>query len=565
LYEYAKIENGETVRYYEIDENIYKENLKNLDPELLKLLAPSAPFLFTLIQLLIKEKRRANGDGSHTAFFSVTKTRDDDDNPRVRRNYYFPPSLNPESPPVEMSEDEDPIEMVAKMLAEAKNKKTEPFTRKEIREYDGLAKELLRIFSEPQNRRVVVTSGGELLEEYFPKYVRQMIPSYFIPKVTYAQNKRECYLGAILDKYANRTNKPLLLDLDKIGPKNMAIIGSTGNGKTITAYNIVEEALDRGIPAIVLDPTGQWTGFLDRCSDPSLLGRYRDFSLGSPKAYRGRIFTPSSNIGLPLETNLLAKPSTSKEHELYNQAREVAEIIDEFCGLTPAEVIEVEEKIFDSWMAGVDLNYSQIGQALKEGLGKKLGRLRGASFLFNGNRIARISDLWNNGEISVISLTEIKDEKLQMLVSYHLLREIVNHFDSLSDTDADAKKLRLLLVVEEAHRFTEAQVKKALDRISRTLRKKGVGTLFITQRFVDLDKIQTNINTKIYMRTGYVADIERAEVDIGELTKLLPTLKTGTGVFFSPDMGKPFVVEFRPCLHRNSGLAEEEIRRKMKS
>jgi hypothetical protein len=46
-------------------------------------------------------------------------------------------------------------------------------------------------------------------------------------------------------------------------------------------------------------------------------------------------------------------------------------------------------------------------------------------------------------------------------------------------------------------------------------------------------------------------------------------LKTGIGIIFSPEIeiGKEYepIVEFRPCLHRNTGLTEEEIRERMKT
>lgn len=352
-------------------------------------------------------------------------------------------------------------------------------------------------------------------------------------------------------------------DFENIGPKHTAIIGSTGNGKSVVAYDIVEEAFHWHYPVIVLDPKGQWAGFLAPCTDRNLLSKYPMFGMNNdePHGYAVDVYTPGSDVGLPLGINLLGKPSTNDEAELMSETRDVVQFIKDYCGLKPTEEDEVKWIVFESWKKGQSLDYNSLIDAVKTDLTKKkLGDLIALKMLFNKDAKFDISDFAKGW--SVISLKYLKTSETFSIVSYYVLRKIIEYFDAQPDA-TERKRLNLLLVIEEAHLFDNLLVKKMIDRVARTLRKKGVGLLIITQRFVDLDDVQTNINTKIYMRTAYKPDLERAAIDIGDMASELPKLKTGSGVMFSPDIGEPEIVQFRPCFHRNTDLGEDEIRRKM--
>jgi hypothetical protein len=150
------------------------------------------------------------------------------------------------------------------------------------------------------------------------------------------------------------------------------------------------------------------------------------------------------------------------------------------------------------------------------------------------------------------------------------MRELLSHFYAQPDSDS----LELLLVVEEVHRFLPKFTKDApgeitlfLDRAVRELRKKGVGTVFISQVLTDFRaSIRANTATKILMRTSYDGDIDRATKDMGRAySKHLSKLKTGQGVVSFADFGKPFFVQFRPPLHSPKGMRGNEISEEMQS
>ncbi|MCS7123543.1 MAG: DUF87 domain-containing protein, partial [Candidatus Aenigmarchaeota archaeon] len=69
------------------------------------------------------------------------------------------------------------------------------------------------------------------------------------------------------------------------------VAGATGSGKTIAAMVLAEEALLKGKSVIVFDPTAQWTGFLRKCKEDSMLKNYKFFGLDvkDARAFKGKI------------------------------------------------------------------------------------------------------------------------------------------------------------------------------------------------------------------------------------------------------------------------------------
>lgn len=67
--------------------------------------------------------------------------------------------------------------------------------------------------------------------------------------------------------------------------------GATGAGKSVAAQVIVEEALEQGVNVIVLDPTGQWSGYLDKNENDEFFAFYDDFGMkeGDARSYEGNI------------------------------------------------------------------------------------------------------------------------------------------------------------------------------------------------------------------------------------------------------------------------------------
>lgn len=378
----------------------------------------------------------------------------------------------------------------------------------------------------------------------------------------YSARKRQGYVGWVLDEALQQTYFPYLLDYDGQGLTHTAIVGKSGYGKTWVAFSIAEGALIHDIPVLVLDPTGQWTGFLEPMDDKEILKMYDDFQMDKigPYDFRGRIYTPGKDYGIDLKTNLLAMPATDKDDELHAFASETAGLIREICNLTESEKLSVTEAVYKGWKEGKSLNYAELENLIQSASTKmKLSTLRDFRFLFEGEKLESVESLWKEGEIGVVALNHMATTEQAQMISYFLLREIVNYFSRQEMTD----QVRLLLVVEETARFSK-EVYKFFDRAARELRKRGVAMVFVTHILVDLAEIRANTATKIYMRVDYTGELERASEDLGnKLAAELPTLPKGIGVVAYPDYGSPVFVKFRPPFHRVKELNPLEIQEKM--
>jgi len=110
----------------------------------------------------------------------------------------------------------------------------------------------------------------------------------FKVKVEFNKLPRASGHSAFAGKIAE-TDVRAFIDMNKLQMHTL-IAGSTGSGKTVAAQGVIEAALLHKKGVIVFDPTAQWSGFLRKCQDKKMLGRYRFFDM---KAKEARAFDGS--------------------------------------------------------------------------------------------------------------------------------------------------------------------------------------------------------------------------------------------------------------------------------
>lgn len=112
----------------------------------------------------------------------------------------------------------------------------------------------------------------------------------------------------------------------------------------------------------------------------------------------------------------------------------------------------------------------------------------------------------------------------------------------------------LLIVVDEAHRFLpeggDTSCHRILSRVAKEGRKYGVGLLVVTQRPSEVDAtVLSQCGTMIALRTTNPSDRSRVAAafpdDLGGLVNLLPSLRTGEGLFVGEAMFVPSRVRVR--------------------
>lgn len=392
-------------------------------------------------------------------------------------------------------------------------------------------------------------SGKAELKPQFPNPQWEHLPMI-------SKGKRLGYLGRVFDGNMELTNIPLLFDYDKFGPTHVSCTGISGCGKTVLVRDLVEGAYFNNIPVLIIDPTGQWSGLAGKCEKKDLLDNYREFDMTEPRSFDTRFYTPNSDTGIRLGTNLLVKPVTKSISELHADASNLGLIIKNYCKLSDNENALLVDRIFDAWSNNIDLNFEQLVEMTDNSSTKsKLHQLQNISFLFEGDGIKNIEQFWNPDIISVVALHEIQDDDISAFIAYYLVREVLAYFDNRPDSE---DKLQLMIVVEEAHRFRQSNVHEILERAVKTMRKKGVCMVFISQYLIDLERIRGNISTKIYMKTAYEPEKERIKEAVGtDFGDMVGNLERGVGIVQYPELHTPIVAKFRPPFHKTTTFTEK--------
>ncbi|MDT4737250.1 ATP-binding protein [Bradyrhizobium sp. WYCCWR 12699] len=149
--------------------------------------------------------------------------------------------------------------------------------------------------------------------------------------------------------------------------------------------------------------------------------------------------------------------------------------------------------------------------------------------------------------LSIIDVSELPSDVATDVVGL-LLRIVYDTLFWASSLAVSGKSQPLLLVVDEAHRFLpeggSSSCQRILTRIAKEGRKYGVGLTVVTQRPSEIDTtIISQCGTMIALRTTNPSDRSRVAAafpdDLGGLVDLLPSLRTGEGLFVGEAMFVP--------------------------
>lgn len=164
--------------------------------------------------------------------------------------------------------------------------------------------------------------------------------------------------------------------------------------------------------------------------------------------------------------------------------------------------------------------------------------------------------------LTILDVSELPSDVASDVVG--LLLRIV--YDTLfwAGSLAIAGKVQpLLIVVDEAHRFLpeggDSSCHRILTRVAKEGRKYGVGLTVVTQRPSDVDStVLSQCGTMIALRTTNPGDRSRVAAafpdDLGGLVDLLPSLRTGEGLFVGEAMFVPSRVRVRLTQAPESGM-----------
>ena len=175
---------------------------------------------------------------------------------------------------------------------------------------------------------------------------------------------------------------------------------------------------------------------------------------------------------------------------------------------------------------------------------------------------ALVSDwVGHDRPVSVFDVSALPSEVLPTIVGT-MLRVIYDMLFWGQDLAIGGRRQPLLVVIDEAHLFVPegdaSPAHRTLSTLAKEGRKYGVGLMLVSQRPSELDStVLSQCGSLIAMRLTNAADRGKVAAtvpdDLGGLVELLPSLRTGEGVFMGEIMPIPTRVRVRKASDKPIG------------
>ncbi|MBN9284382.1 MULTISPECIES: helicase HerA-like domain-containing protein [unclassified Flavobacterium] len=306
--------------------------------------------------------------------------------------------------------------------------------------------------------------------------------------------------GAILngESVPNTQIKIPLKTLNRHG----LIAGATGTGKTKTIQVLSEQLSQNGIPVLMMDIKGDFSGIAMPGEEKSFITE-RHEKIGIPyetKAFPVELMSLSSQNGVRLRATVseFGPVLFSRILDLNDTQSGVVSIIFKYCDDNQIPLLDLKDfkKLLqyatEEGKAEFEKEYGRISTSSTGSILRKVIELeqQGAD-LFFGELSFEIDDLMRidsngNGYINIIRLTDIQDKpKLFSTFMLSLLAEIYGQMPE----QGDSGRPELVIFIDEAHLIFDQASKALLDQIEtivKLIRSKGIGIYFITQNPTDV-------------------------------------------------------------------------------
>lgn len=280
------------------------------------------------------------------------------------------------------------------------------------------------------------------------------------------------------------------------------IAGATGTGKTKTIQVLSEQLSSFGIPVLMMDIKGDFSGIAQPGEEkPFITERHQKINLPfAPKGFPVELMTLSEEHGVRLRATVseFGPVLFSRILDLNDVQAGVMSVIFKYCDDNKMALIDLKDMkkvlnyITEEGKAEIEENYGRISTSTTGIILRKILELeqQGAN-LFFGEMSFDIHDLMRidengRGYINIIRLTDIQDKpKLFSTFMLSLLAEI---YDQMPE-QGDAGQPELVIFIDEAHLiFNEASdaLLNQIESIIKLIRSKGIGVYFVTQNPMDV-------------------------------------------------------------------------------
>ncbi|MBE8727150.1 helicase HerA-like domain-containing protein [Flavobacterium hungaricum] len=330
-------------------------------------------------------------------------------------------------------------------------------------------------------------------------------------------NKKDNFIAAINNGYASKGDSIILggamLDGEPLAEAHVKIplktlnrhgliAGATGTGKTKTIQVFSEQLSNAGIPVLMMDIKGDFSGIAKEGKEEGFITE-RHAKIDIPfnvSAFPVELMSLSKQDGVRLRATVseFGPVLFSRILDLNDTQAGVIAVIFKYCDdnqmplLDLKDIKKVINYITEEGKEEITANYGKISTSTTGTILRKIIELeQQGGDLFFGELSFETDDLMRidengKGYVNIIRLTDIQDKpKLFSTFMLSLLAEIYQKMPE----KGDASQPELVIFIDEAHLIFNEASKALLEQIEtivKLIRSKGVGVYFVTQNPMDV-------------------------------------------------------------------------------
>lgn len=268
--------------------------------------------------------------------------------------------------------------------------------------------------------------------------------------------------------------------------RHMAVLASTGAGKSYTTANLIKEFSKLSLPVLVVDTHGEYQKLLSALAGETPM-EIEVYTVQRKRQGYSELKIPVSQLE-PDDFNHFIYLTEPQESAL-------ALIIDQMGG----------EYVMEDLINGCSrLDPSVIHEGTIQALKRKLTALSRMFKNVFDKYGTDISKMISPGKVTIIDASLASQGVRRAVISYICKEVLDGRINAVNEMQGTRVEYPLLLVIEEAHNYAGAGLthscKRQLQRIASEGRKFGLGLCVISQKPSKIDEeILSQCNTGIYM------------------------------------------------------------------
>ncbi len=338
-------------------------------------------------------------------------------------------------------------------------------------------------------------------------------------KRLFIMSKKEIFVKYINEGYTSKGESIILgaamLDGEALGETQIKvplktlnrhglIAGATGTGKTKTIQVLSEQLSSFGIPVLMMDIKGDFSGIAKPGEEkPFITERHAKINIPYTTAsFPVELLTLSTQDGVRMRATVseFGPVLFSRILNLNETQAGVMAVIFKYCDdnqmplLDLKDIKKVLNYITEEGKDEITESYGKISTATTGIILRKIIEIeQQGGDIFFGEKSFEIDDLMRidengKGYVNILRLTDIQDKP--MLFSTFMLSLLAEIYHQMPEK-GDVEQPELVIFIDEAHLIFDEASKALLDQIEtiiKLIRSKGIGVYFVTQNPMDIPK-----------------------------------------------------------------------------